>query len=373
MKILGMMSGTSGDGIDGALVDFKEDGKYSLVWHKSFDYNQEVFARIQKLMKPCSSIEVTLGNSYIAELYAKAFRSFFKENDEKPDYIAAHGQTIWHQPQVVRWDDIDLTGTLQLLDAPLLAQRTNIPVINNFRSADMAVGGQGAPLVPYADLILFGNLFPEDCLVLNIGGMANITAIHKNNGDAKVVCAFDTGPGNVLMDAYMQKNNLGNYDKNGTFASSGKTVNSILEDFLKDPYFKQPFPKSTGREHFNTNLLEKFDKKIKNEDVLSTLLDVTVISISDAVVSLKEIINFPCKLIVAGGGALNTELIKRLKRNLADSCSIHTSDEFGIPVMAREAMAFAVLGYAFVKKQPSNVPLATGASKKVILGQLSIV
>ncbi len=373
MKILGMMSGTSGDGIDGALVDFKPDGSSSLIWHKSFEYTSDVFSRIQKLMKPCSSIDVTLGNSYIAELYAKAYNSFFDKGDEKPDYIAAHGQTIWHQPQAVTWDGIDLAGTLQLLDAPLLAQRTNIPVINNFRSADMAVGGQGAPLVPYADLILFGNLFPEDCLVLNIGGMANITAIHKENSQTNVVCAFDTGPGNVLMDAYMQKNNLGNYDKNGTFASSGKTVNSILEDFLKDPYFKQPFPKSTGREHFNTNLLEKFDKKIKNEDVLSTLLDVTVISISDAVVSLKEIINFPCKLIVAGGGALNTELIKRLKRNLADSCSIHASDEFGIPVMAREAMAFAVLGYAFVKKQPSNVPLATGASKKVILGQLSIV
>ena len=373
MKILGMMSGTSGDGIDGALTEFKADGSYSLLWHKSFDYDSSIFSRIQYLMKPCSSIDVTLGNSYIAELYAKAFNKFFENENEKPDYIAAHGQTIWHQPQPVVWDNISLTGTLQLLDASLLAQRTGIPVINNFRAADMAVGGQGAPLVPYADLKLFGNLFPEDCIVLNVGGMANITALHKVNDRAEVVCAFDTGPGNVLMDAYMQKNKYGNYDKNGLMAAGGDSNKSILADFMKDSYFKMPFPKSTGREHFNSKHLEKFDNRINPADAMSTLLDVTVSSIFEAVLLVKNIVNFPCKMIVAGGGALNSELIKRLKNVLSEYCSVFVSDEFGVPVMAREAMAFAVLGYAFIKKQPSNIPLATGASKKVILGQLSQV
>ena len=251
MKILGMMSGTSGDGIDGALVDFSNDGKYKLIWHKSFDFSDENYKRIQMLMKPCSSIDVTLGNSYIAELYVKAFNSFFEKSDSKPDYIAAHGQTIWHQPQPVNWDGINLRGTLQLLDAAILAQKTAVPVINNFRTADMAVEGQGAPLVPYADLKLFGNLFPEDCIVLNIGGMANITVIHKKNNQAEILCAFDTGPGNVLMDSFVSTKNLGKYDKNGEMASKGTSIKSVLNEMMKDPYYELPYPKSTGREHFN--------------------------------------------------------------------------------------------------------------------------
>ena len=373
MKILGMMSGTSGDGIDGVLVDFYENDKYSFIWHKSFDYDSDTFSRIQFLMKPCSSIDVTLGNRYIAELYVKAFNSFFGSDDEKPDYIAAHGQTVWHQPQPIIWDGIGLTGSLQLLDAPFFAQKTSVPVISNFRAADMAVGGQGAPLVPYADLKLFGGLFPEDCIVLNVGGMANLTAIHKEKGRAEVVCAFDTGPGNVLMDAYMQKYKLGNYDKNGVLAASGLSVSSILTEFMKDSYFKAPFPKSTGREHFNVKLLEKLDSSIKPADALSTLLDVTVMSIAEAVALLKNSIDFPCRFIVAGGGAKNDELVKRLKNVLSEYCEVYTSDEFGVPVMAREAMAFAVLGNAFNRKQAGNVPLATGAYKKVVLGQLSPV
>lgn len=373
MKILGMMSGTSGDGIDGALVDFIDENTYKLIWHKSFDFSINNFDRIQRLMKPCSSIDVTLGNTYIAELYAKAFQEFFKDNSEKPDYIAAHGQTVWHQPKAVFWDGLELRGTLQLLDASLLAQRTGIPVINNFRTADMAVGGQGAPLVPYADLIFFGNLFPEDSIILNIGGMANITAIHKENNISKVVCAFDTGPGNVLMDSYLQSQNLGKYDKNGEMAAEGTSITSILDEIMKDSYFSLPYPKSTGREYFNKKFLEYFNKGYKSEDVLSTLLDVTVISIAKAVDLLKDDINFPCRLIVAGGGAKNLELIRRLRILLNNRCILSTSDEYGIPIMAREAMAFAALGYAFVKRMTSNVPTATGARKNVILGQLSPV
>jgi anhydro-N-acetylmuramic acid kinase len=322
-------------------------------------------------MKPCSSIEVTLGNSYISELYAKAFKSFITNDKDIPDYIAAHGQTIWHQPDSIEWDGIELRGTLQLLDAPLLAQKTGIPVINNFRSADMAVGGQGAPLVPYADLKLFGYLFPEDCIVLNIGGMANITAIHKINGIPQVVCAFDTGPGNVLMDLYMQTNKLGKYDNNGELASKGKTIENILKDFMKDPYFSLPFPKSTGREHFNNNLLEKLKEFTNVFDCMSTILDVTILSIAEAVKQIQRLINFPCKMIVAGGGSKNLELINRLSKALEKYCKIYISNEFGIPVMAREAMAFAVLGKAFIEKESGNVLCATGANKSVILGQLS--
>lgn len=371
MKILGMMSGTSGDGIDGALVEFSKTGDYRLLWHKSYDFSDDNFVRIQKLMKNCSSVDVILGNAYISDLYAKAYYSFLVDSKDKPDFIAAHGQTVWHQPTAIRWDGIDLRGTLQLLDAPLLAQKTGIPVINNFRSADMAVGGQGAPLVPFADLKLFGSLFPEDCIVLNIGGMANITAILKKNDVPNVVCAFDTGPGNVLSDSYMQSKKLGKYDQDGILASKGKSIKKILDKIMEDPYFKLPFPKSTGREHFNSNILEIFANKKNHSDCLSTILDVTVLSILEGIKLVRNHISFPCKMIIAGGGAKNIELINRLKNALNHYCTIYTSDQFGIPVMAREAMAFSILGHAFINREFSNIPCATGAKKQVILGQLS--
>ena len=220
---------------------------------------------------------------------------------------------------------------------------------------------------------MFGSLFKEDCIVLNIGGMANITAIHKINGKPEILCAFDTGPGNVLIDAFIQSKNLGKYDKNGELASKGNSVKQVLIEMMKNPYFKLPFPKSTGRELFNHSLLSLFDNNLKNEDIASTLLDVTVLSIAEGINLLKNKIDFPCKLIVAGGGAKNKELIKRLNKVLNNICNIFTSDYFGIPIMAREAMAFAFLGNAFIIKECSNVPSATGATKNVILGQLTPV
>ena len=372
MKILGMMSGTSGDGIDGVLVEFFENSEYKLIWHKSMDFSPEEFQRILHLMKGCSSVDVTLGNTYIAELYVRAFESFFEKDDEKPDYIAAHGQTIWHQPNAIAWDGISLRGTLQLLDAPLLAYKTGVPVINNFRAADMAAGGQGAPLVPFADLELFGNLFPEDCIVLNIGGMANITAIKKINGKPQVLCAFDTGPGNVLMDTYIQQKGMGQYDKDGRIAYAGKPIDSILDEIMQDPYFSAPYPKSTGREYFNSNILMRYKGDYKPADFVATLLEVTAKSIAKGIGLLdKSGLRFPLKLIAAGGGAKNPVLMEHLQRVLDGYCEVHISDEFGVPVMAREAMAFAVLGKAFVERKPANIISATGAREAVILGQFS--
>ena len=371
MKILGMMSGTSGDGIDGALVEFYDFDKFKLIWHKSFDFSIEQFKRIQYLMKACTSIDVTLGNAYVAELYSRAFFSFFDKNEGKPDYIAAHGQTIWHQPQSVIWDGIVLRDTLQILDAPLLATRTGVQVISNFRTADMAVGGQGAPLVPYADFELFGNLFEEDCVVLNIGGMANLTAIRKIHGRPEVLCAFDTGPGNVLMDAYLQNKGIAQYDKDGVVSASGKPIKTILQEIMSDSYFHKPYPKSTGREYFNSSILQKYEGKAGLEDFMATLLEVTVLSIVEAIKLLKNDMRFPIKLITAGGGAKNPVLMKRLAEEMTGLADVLTSEAFGIPVMAREAMAFAVLGKAFVERKPANVMTATGASKPVILGQLS--
>ncbi|MBU1108638.1 MAG: anhydro-N-acetylmuramic acid kinase [Candidatus Riflebacteria bacterium] len=373
VKVLGMMSGTSGDAIDGAMMSFDSDGIAELVWFDSCSFKPAEFARIQKLMRNADARDITLGASYIAELYACACHQFFATGHGKPDYIAAHGQTIYHQPQPTDWDGIALTGTLQLLNGSLLAQRTGLPVICNFRSADMAVGGEGAPLVPFADLHLFGKQAKRDLLLLNIGGMANISAI-KAGRIPEMVCAFDTGPGNVLMDAAMQRLGLGNYDRDGCLAASGCSNREVVLRFLTDPYFAAPPPKSTGREYFNCERLDQIEaclqKPMLPADLLSTLLDITVESIAMAVRALVERVNFPADLAVSGGGALNVELMSRLAKLLDGLVEVKTSEAFAVPVMAKEAMAFAVLGDAFVRRCPANLPAATGASRSVILGQL---
>ncbi len=372
IRILGMMSGTSGDGIDGCLVEFEPDGGSRLLWLKSFAYTDAGFARIQGLMRGPDVVGVTVGASYIAELHAQACEQFFTGEALLPDVIAAHGQTVWHQPSPITWDGLPLTGTLQLLNGALLAHRSHLPVLCNFRAADMAVGGQGAPLVPFADLYLFGRGAASGRIVVNIGGMANLTAIRVAGGRAEVACAFDTGPGNVLMDAYMQHCGAGRYDAGGQMAATGKTLKPQLQELLADPYFKLPPPKSTGREYFNRSRLAPFIDKNSGfapADVMSTLLDVTVISIADAIIQLQDQIGFPAEVLVAGGGALNSELMKRLSDRLEGCCSLATTEKYGIPVMAREAMAFAILGYAFLRGRPANIPVATGAAAPAVLGE----
>lgn len=372
VRVLGMMSGTSGDGIDGCLVEFLPDGSSRMLWLKSFDYSDAHFARIHGLMRGADAVAVTLGASYIAELHAQACNQFFADEAFLPDIIAAHGQTIWHQPAPIVWDEIPLTGTLQLFNGALLARRCRLPVICNFRAADMAAGGQGAPLVPFADLYLFGRGAPCDRLVVNVGGMANLTAISLSGGTPTVACAFDTGPGNVLMDAYMQQCGAGRFDADGRLAASGRSLQKQLNDFLADPYFKLPPPKSTGREYFNQQRLAELTRSAANAstaDIMSTLLDITVESIADAILNLENRIRFPAEVLIAGGGARNSELMKRLGKKLSGRCTLSTTDKCGVPVMAREAMAFAILGYAFLKGLPANVPVATGAAWPCVLGE----
>lgn len=373
VKVLGMMSGTSGDGIDGALVEFWPDGSSRLLWQDSMDYSEAQFQRIQKLMRGANVVDVTLGASYVAELHAMACQKFFAGKAILPDIIAPHGQTVWHQPVAVTWDSIALTGTLQLMNGALLAQRTHIPVVCNFRAADMAVGGQGAPLVPFADLYLFGKNASCDRLIVNVGGMANLTAISLKNGGPEVACAFDTGPGNVLMDAFMQTIGRDRFDCDGRLASTGKTMQTILKNFLTDPYFSAPPPKSTGREYFNQHRLDEIIAAAGNSpapaDLMSTLLDITVNSMADAISGLEGLIKFPAEVLVAGGGARNSELMRRLSVRLQNTCNVTTTENYGVPVMARESMAFAILGYAFISNNPANVPCATGASRPVTLGE----
>lgn len=372
VKILGMMSGTSGDGIDGCLVEFTPAGEAELLWLKSFDYSSAQFARIQKLMRESDAVGITLGASYIAELHALACQQFFADEARLPDCIAVHGQTVWHQPTPVVWEELPLTGTLQLMNGALLATRTALPVICNFRAADMAAGGQGAPLVPFADLFLFGRHATRDRVIVNIGGMANLTALSSASACPEVVCAFDTGPGNVLMDLYMQRSGLGRFDADGRLAATGTTLRPLLAEFLADPYFKLPPPKSTGREYFNQQCLGRLLERAGSAtaaDLMSTLLDITVESIAAAIRQPAYPLSLPAEVLIAGGGARNSELMRRLALSLRGVAEVTSTERLGVPVMAREAMAFAILGYAFLQGRPANVVKATGAMRPAVLGE----
>lgn len=375
-KILGMMSGTSGDGIDGALVEFCEDRSFKLLWHDSFPFPEKVNERLYQLMHHPSVEEVLLGGAYVARLYAEACRKFLAGNAGQPDYIAAHGQTILHIPEMTDWDGFPVNGSMQLLQGSLLAGSTGIPVICNFREADLAASGQGAPLVPYADAIYFGTGINSDRIILNIGGIANITVLKPGRNGVSIHSAFDTGPGNMMMDALMRRETNGkkHYDKDGAVAAMAEPDKTMVELFLEDAYFKANPPKSTGREKFGEQALREFLSRFPAETSLaqkmSSLLEITVQSIAEAILKPEWGVDFPAQLIVAGGGALNLELMRRLAQKLIGKCSVHLADEFAVPVMAREAMAFAALGDAFLRGEPANVPVATGAKRSVILGQL---
>ncbi|MGM0600044.1 MAG: anhydro-N-acetylmuramic acid kinase [Candidatus Rifleibacteriota bacterium] len=376
-KILGMMSGTSGDGIDGSLVEFGQNNEFKLLWHDSAEFTAKAGIRLQKLMQKADAREVLLGSSYVANLYADAVTKFFHRNKEKPDYLAVHGQTVWHCPEKQNWDGYDLTGSLQLMNGSLLALKTGLPVISNFREADMAAGGQGAPLVPFGDRIFFGKNMSSDRVILNVGGIANITVLKCRETGAIVSAAFDTGPGNMLMDAFcnMSSNGTMKFDENGKLGAQGEVVEPVVKKVLDQNFFKADPPKSTGREMFGLKglrlILKLFPAETNREAIISTLLEITVRSVVMALLNKKISISLPAKLVVAGGGAFNRELLKRLKYQLKDRFEVITAESLGVPVMAREAMCFAALGNAFVRKVPANVPQATGARGKVILGQLS--
>lgn len=375
VDILGMMSGTSGDGIDSALVRFFDDNSFELLGFDSYDFSSEVKKRIQQLMNNADAKTLTLGSEYISVLYACAYNSFVKKYKFKPDYLAVHGQTVWHNPQTAYWDEIEVRGTMQLINAASLGVKTGISVISDFRSADMAAGGQGAPLVPYSDRLFYGADIKKARLILNIGGMANLTLLGPTN--AEILCAFDTGPGNVLMDlacAYFT-NGSQTYDKDGILASKGNTCEDVLNNLLDDKFFRASPPKSTGREQFGRDYFLQTMKMFKSEtqlqDILSTYMDLTVESVASGVVESLKLFEVtpPAEIVVAGGGYCNKELLKRLESRLAGWCVFKRSSEFKVPHSMREAMAFAALGNAFLKKIPANCIAATGAQKEVVLGQ----
>ncbi len=362
---IGLMSGTSLDGIDAVLAKIGPNGETSAQMAVSSSFSPELRQALLELQSPGPNElhrEKQAGNA-LALAYAEAVSQLLKKANLQPSNIAAigaHGQTIRHQPHLG-----DMAYTHQTLNAALLAEKTGVDVIADFRSRDLAAGGQGAPLVPAFHAQQFRSA--ENLAILNIGGIANLTLL-PNGGE---VTGFDCGPGNLLMDAWVAKHQGTSFDENGNWALQGKVNEVLLKEMLSDSFFAQAPPKSTGRDDFHLAWLqEKMGDDVHNpEDVQATLLHLTAHS------ALEDLVRHAPqteKLIVCGGGARNNALMNLLKVKaqhlFKKPLEIITSDSVGIDPQLVEGLAFAWLAWAHKEKRPANLPAVTGAKGPRILG-----
>lgn len=368
--IIGLMSGTSHDGIDAALVKMNGSGintRLKLICHKHLPYPSSFINRIASVSdgKPSDICRI---NFELGDYLAKAAISCAEQAGIKLtaiDAIASHGQTIYHIPP-----ELNRRGsTLQIGESSVIAQKTGLPVISDFRTADVARGGHGAPLVPYADYILFRKKGRVRA-VQNIGGIANVTVVTP---EAEDVFAFDTGPGNCLINDAMNLFFKKPYDKNGTIAKTGKVEEGILKNLRSHPYLLKKPPKSTGRELFGRDFLQGFisEKRIRPEDLIATLTHFTAYSIKNAYDRFILGRHNIHEIIIAGGGSKNVYLVTLLK-DLFKPIAINPSDVYGIPATAKEALSFALLANETLSGNPSNLPNVTGASGTAILGKITL-
>lgn len=372
--VVGLMSGSSCDGIDAAFVRIKGTGaslRLKLIAFSTIPYTGSIRERL--LAPKIDAHEIRRLHTELSELAVDAVRGVAEkagEKDSPPDFVAAHGHTLAHIPPAQGQPGF---GTLQIGDPAVLAQRLGLPVVSDFRPRDIAAGGQGAPLVPYADWILFHQK-DNPVLCLNIGGIANVTVVTPKLED---VFAFDTGPGNMPIDGAMRVLSRGKrrMDENGATAARGEIVDSLYQTLIDHPYFKKLPPKSTGRELFSVEeyLPQGFEtnKEWPPEDVVATVTKAVASSIIDGIQRFILPLHAPDHLVLSGGGAHNRTLVKHL-RNAFPAIPIRTSDELGLPGDAREAIAFAILGNEAVMNTPANVPAATGSSHAVVLGKINL-
>ena len=413
MIVAGVMSGTSADGINVALVRVEDpvtpksgrggrtrgnesagQARMKFLGHAEFPYPAEVRRKILTSMNSqrASVADLARLNFLLGELYAEGVIATQKRLRTQAELVGCHGQTLYHQGVPAPFLGRKLAVTWQSGEGAVVAARTGLPVVSDFRPADMAAGGKGAPLVPYLDYLLYRDL-KIGRIALNLGGIANLTAIPAAAALNQVV-AFDTGPGNMLIDALAEQLFGQPCDRDGKIAASGRVLEDALERFLDDPFFREPPPKTAGREQFGREFAREFlhtcrplsatnartkasaatssPKAIEKRDVIATATALTVRSIGKAIerfVLPKGKFN---ELIASGGGAKNPTLMAWLGNEVRRlGLRLRSSDEFGIPSSAKEAVAFAVMAYETWNRRPSNVPSATGAKRAVALGKIS--
>ena len=387
MTVAGIMSGTSADGIDVALVRIRVPRnsrnllpQLQLLAHVAVPYPAAVRKYILQMMNAdaASVADMSRLNWRLGKLYADAVKLALKKHPMQLDLIGCHGQTIYHQGVARKFLGAQFACTWQMGEASIIAAELGVPVVSDFRPADLALGGQGAPLVPLLDYVAFHH--PTRNRVLqNLGGIANVTVIPAG-APPEAVFAFDTGPANMVIDALMTECFGKKYDAQGATAKRGRVLESVLEHHLRGRFFLEPPPKSAGREEFGREFAARFLVECRKlskrpEDAVATATALTARSIGRA---WKDFIapalhNTSTDYIVAGGGARNRTLMEMIRRELESlgKINIKTSDEYGMPAAAKEAMAFALLAYQTWHRQPGNLPRATGATRGAILGKIT--
>jgi anhydro-N-acetylmuramic acid kinase len=355
VRVVGVMSGTSLDGIDVAIVEIR-NRKVKTLGFQFTPYAAPLRDRILAVSNRITHTrEISRLNFELAELYAGAVRRAAKRWGPV-DLIGCHGQTIYHEGR---------SNTLQLGEPAVIAERTGTPVVSNFRARDIAAGGEGAPLVPYVDYLLFRH--PKRTrAVLNIGGIANVTILPAGASPEEVT-AFDTGPGNMVIDALVRwysKGALG-FDRGGRIAASGKVNRRLLDQLLHDPYYRRKPPKSAGREQYGPEFVARFTRAgLPPADLIATA---TALTAAAAALGIGQTAG---DLIVSGGGVHNPQIMNYLAAFLPQ-WAISSSNDHGIPADAKEAIAFAILAARTWRAQPGNLPSATGARRSVILGDIT--
>jgi anhydro-N-acetylmuramic acid kinase len=375
------MSGTSADGIDVALVRLLGRGfrtRLELLRHEHYPFPAAVRRTILEVMNATAAVsDLARLNFLLGELYAAAIRRTQQRARVATDLIGCHGQTLYHQGEPKLYLGRRLAVTWQTGEGAVVAARCGVPVVSDFRPADMARGGQGAPLVPFADYLLYRHS-RHGRLVQNLGGIANLTAIPAGATPERVV-AFDTGPGNMVIDAVTERLFGLHYDRDGRIARRGAPLANVVSDLLRLPFFRRKPPRTAGREEFGRRFVGDFLRRCgraRHEDIVATATLLTARSIGSALRLLlagQSGSGAFREMIASGGGTRNRTLMAMITTELAPfGTQLRTSDEFGLPSEAKEAVAFAVLAYQTWQRQPANLPSATGAHGPAILGKISL-
>ncbi|WP_074650349.1 anhydro-N-acetylmuramic acid kinase AnmK [Bacillus wiedmannii] len=378
MYIAGIMSGTSLDGIDVALVHIEGSGvesKVKLIHFITVPFCNDMKNEIQQALSiENSNVQLICSlNFKLGLCFANAVREVCKEANfplGQLNLIGSHGQTIYHQP---KHDGNMIPSTLQIGEPAVIAYETNTTVISNFRTMDIAAGGQGAPLVAYSEIILYRHP-TKNRLLQNIGGIGNVTIIPSHLSDKNVI-AFDTGPGNMVIDEMCQRLFQLSYDQNGKIAKQGVVVDEILTYCMNHPFLKMNPPKSTGREQFGEEFVSELLKRYERHSKENIVTTVTMFTARSIVHQYKEFI-LPYyeidEVILGGGGSYNDTLVEMIRYGLKDEkCAIFIQEDIGYSSEAKEAIAFAILANETYHRNPSNVPSATGAKQSVVLGNIT--
>jgi len=377
---VGLMSGTSMDGIDAALVEIDGFGlqtRFDLIAFDTISYPKELKKKLLAIYAPGNGSidDICRLNVVVGEYFLDAIYHICQKGGtdiRNIDLVGTHGQTVHHLPEAEEQFGKKIRSTLQIGDPAVISARTGIVTVGLFRNADMAIGGQGAPLVPYFDFLLYRSP-KKNRVALNIGGIANITILPKNCRQDDVV-AFDTGPGNMVIDGLMRRLFQCEFDRNGEAAAKGNLAQNLLEKLLAHPYFSKNLPKSTGREEFGKKFIESILDFAENDqltanDIIATTTELTAQTIRNSIELALGSIERVDEVIVGGGGIYNNFLMQRLTKLLPQSSFLST-DDLGIPSEAKEAVCFAVLANETIYGIPAVLPSVTGAERPAILGAI---